>query len=116
MYKLTVKDSVFTIPKESIIMFALHKALENGITYGKIHDSETAIEYLESIGIKIECIGSETDLTEIPKMPQWNNSQHRGLYDKLFYRDIDRELTDEEEHFVKTMYHMEEYACGLDGD
>ena len=53
MYKLMVKDSVFTIPKENIIMFALHKALENGITHGKIHDSETAIEYLESIGIKV---------------------------------------------------------------
>ena len=53
MYKLMVKDSVFTILKESIIMFALHKALENGITHGKIHDSETAIEYLESIGIRV---------------------------------------------------------------
>ena len=47
MYKLIVKDTIFTIPKKNIVMLALHKALENGITHGNIHDNETAIEYLE---------------------------------------------------------------------
>ena len=54
MYKLIVNDSVYTIPKENIVMLALHKALENGITHGEIHDDKTAIEYLESIGIGVQ--------------------------------------------------------------
>ena len=47
--------------------------------------------------------------------PNWNDRQDRLLYDKLFYQPIDRELTEQEEKFCKTMYHMEEFACGLDG-
>ena len=43
----------------------------------------------------------------------WNDFQ---LYKELFYSNIGRELTEEEEEFCKTMYHLEEYACGLDGD
>lgn len=53
-YKLILNnDCAYTIPKENIVMLALHKALENGITHGEIHDDKTAIEYLESIGIKV---------------------------------------------------------------
>ena len=47
--------------------------------------------------------------------PNWYDMQDRLLYDKLFYHKLDRELTEQEEEFCKTMYHMEEYACGLDG-
>lgn len=45
--------------------------------------------------------------------PNWNNYQDQLLYDELFYHRGDRELTEQEEEFVKTMYHFEEYACGL---
>lgn len=47
--------------------------------------------------------------------PNWNDMADRDLYDKLFYHKIDRELTEQEEEFCKTMYHFEEYSCGLDG-
>ena len=53
MYKLKVKDSIFEIPKENIKALALVQALDRGITHGNIHDEETAIEYLESIGIEV---------------------------------------------------------------
>jgi hypothetical protein len=49
------------------------------------------------------------------KNPSWTWSDIQ-LYNKLFYYDIGRELTEEEKEFCKTMYHMEEVACGLDGD
>lgn len=47
--------------------------------------------------------------------PDYRNFQDRQLYDKIFYHDIGRELTEKEKQFCKTMYHMEECACGLDG-
>lgn len=47
--------------------------------------------------------------------PNWNDPQDRDLYDKLFYHKVDRKLTEQEENFCKTMYHMEEHACRLDG-
>ena len=53
MYKLKVKDSVYTIPKENIKAFALYQALQRGITHGNIHDDKTAIEFLESIGVEV---------------------------------------------------------------
>ena len=39
---------------KNIKAFALFHALQNGITHGNIHDDETAIEYLEGSGIKVE--------------------------------------------------------------
>ncbi len=50
------------------------------------------------------------------KNPNWNDSSDRALYNRLFYYSNGEELTPDEENFVKTMYHYEEYACGLDGD
>ena len=45
--------------------------------------------------------------------PNWNTDYQ--LYDYLFYRNKDGQpLTEQEEEFVKTMYHFEEYASGLD--
>jgi hypothetical protein len=49
------------------------------------------------------------------KNPSWTWADIQ-LYNKLFYYDIGRELTEEEKEFCKTMYNMEEVACGLDGD
>lgn len=49
--------------------------------------------------------------------PNYYNSDDRALYDKLFYHNNDgKPLTEQEEEFCKSMYHMEEVACGLDGD
>lgn len=53
MYKLKVKDKVFTIPKGNIVPFAWQQAIQRGIMRGKIHDDQTAIEYLNSIGIEV---------------------------------------------------------------
>ena len=49
------------------------------------------------------------------EQPSWFNCHDRLLYNKLFYHDIGRELTAEEERFCNIMYHYEEYASGLDG-
>lgn len=46
--------------------------------------------------------------------PNWNSIQDRKLYNELFYIKTEP-LTEQEEEFCKTMYHFEEYACGLDG-
>jgi hypothetical protein len=37
------------------------------------------------------------------------------LYKKLFYTDIGRPLTKEENEFCHMMYVAEEHKCGLDG-
>lgn len=49
------------------------------------------------------------------KTPDWSNRTDRQLYDELFYKKNHDELTEEEQSFVTTMYHLEEFACGLDG-
>ena len=49
------------------------------------------------------------------KKINYNNLADKELYNKLFYKEKYDDLSDDEKDFVKTMYHMEEYACGLDG-
>ena len=53
MYKLTVKDSVFTIPKANIGLLAFTKAQDMGAIIDP-KDKEGAIRFLEGIGIKVE--------------------------------------------------------------
>lgn len=49
--------------------------------------------------------------------PNYYNRNDRELYDKLFYHNNNGvPLTEQQERFCITMYHMEEYACGLGGD
>lgn len=55
MYKLTVKDSVFAIPKENIGLLAFTKAQDMGAVIDS-NDKEGAIRFLEGIGIKVEDI------------------------------------------------------------
>ena len=52
MYRLTVKGSEYTIPKENIRLLAMTKAmdLKHSIV---LETDERAIDYLESIGIKV---------------------------------------------------------------
>ena len=50
MYKLKIKETEFTCPKESLVGFALLKALDKGIERGAIHNEETAKAFLEGMG------------------------------------------------------------------
>lgn len=55
MYRLKVRDSVFTIPKENICLLAMQKAFDRGDIVGNIIlYPQGAIEYLEGIGIEVE--------------------------------------------------------------
>lgn len=113
MWILEFKGKTYTCPKGSLKPFAMMHAKDRKKAEETINYDFSAREYLEAQGFKI----SEVDdpiLTEIPKIADWNNPAHRELYDKLFYHG-DRKLTEEENDFCKQMYHMEEYACGLDG-
>lgn len=50
--------------------------------------------------------------------PNWYDMKDRELYYDYFYNS-DKPLSKypkKEQDFIKTMYHMEEFACGLDGD
>lgn len=49
------------------------------------------------------------------KNPSWTQKDIL-LYNQLFYKGEWETLTDEEKNFCKTMYHLEEYVCGLDDD
>ena len=53
MYKLTVKDSVYTIPKENIGLLAFTKAQDMCKVIDP-SDKEGAIRFLEEIGIEVE--------------------------------------------------------------
>lgn len=50
-------------------------------------------------------------------LPQANyyDPYARKIYEELFKRK-EEDLTEEQRHFVHSMYHMEEVYCGLDGD
>lgn len=48
--------------------------------------------------------------------PNYYNSADRALYHKLWNESFERELTPQEDEFIKSMYHMEEVDAGLDGD
>ena len=110
MYVFQKNGKSWTCPDASIICIARIQA------EGKeMQNEDEAVKYMETCGFEVTKVSDPGPLTEVPKIPQWNNRAHRDLYDKLFYHDIGRELTPEENDFCKTMYHMEEYACGLDG-
>ena len=47
--------------------------------------------------------------------PNYYNSHDRELFYELEKMPYET-LTEEQRKFFNTMYHMEEYACGLDGD
>ena len=54
MYKLTVNNKEFSIPRNSLVPFAWQQAMDREIMSGNIHDEKTAIEYLDSIGMRVE--------------------------------------------------------------
>ena len=111
MWVLEFKGKVYTCPKNSLYALALLHQLDKKITHGNIHDDESAKTVLENKGFTINWI-DDVELTEVPKMPDWRNHQHRELYDKLICKS-DNELTEEERRFCITMYHLEEGYAGL---
>ena len=52
MYKLKVKDSIFTIPKKNIILLAMTKMFDLKKKVD-LTTEEKAIAFLESIGIEV---------------------------------------------------------------
>lgn len=58
MYKLKVKGSIFTIPKENIRLLAMSKAMDLGQSNLCVcfDNDEYAIKYLRGIGITVEDI------------------------------------------------------------
>ena len=50
------------------------------------------------------------------EMPNYYSSADRRLWEELEKASDERELTPTEHRFCVSMYHMEEYASGLDGD
>ncbi|MBQ2285534.1 MAG: hypothetical protein II244_07710 [Clostridia bacterium] len=117
MYVFTKENKNWTCPDSSLVTIAHIQATDrdDAIKEG-IVNNEIAKAYLEKLGFEISHVEDPEPLTEVPKVADWYNRQHRELYNKLFYYGIDRPLTKEEDEFCKTMYHMEEFACGLDGD
>ena len=119
MWSFKKKDSeeIWTCPDSSLCAVAHIQATDrNDAIKEAIINNDIAKEYLESLGFEVAYVPDKEPLTEIPKVANWYDRTHRELYDRLFYQNIGRELTEQENEFVKAMYHMEEVACGLDGD
>lgn len=55
MYKLKVKDSIFTIPKKNIILLAMTKMFDLKKKVD-LTTEEKAVAFLESIGIEVELV------------------------------------------------------------
>ena len=53
MYRLKVKDSVYTIPKENIGALAYTKAIDTGYGVIDFRDTEFAIKFLTSLGMEV---------------------------------------------------------------
>lgn len=53
MYRLKVKDSIFTIPKKNIILLAMTKMFDLKKKVD-LTTEEKAVAFLESIGIEVE--------------------------------------------------------------
>ena len=54
MYKLKVKDTVYTIPKANIRFLAMQKAFDNKCCSVRLDTEQDAIDYLKTYGIEIE--------------------------------------------------------------
>ena len=115
MYVFSKNNKTWTCPDSSIQELALIQA-DTQEDKKLIKDEKTAVEYMKYCGFDISHVEDPKPITEVPKVPNWYDRTHRDLYNKLFYQEVGRPLTEEENEFCKTMYHFEEYACGLDGD
>ena len=117
MYVFRKNEKSWTCPDSSLITIARIQASDREDAFKDlIVNNELAKAYLEKQGFEVKHVEDEKPLTEVPKVADYYNRQHRELYNKLFYYKMDRPLTKEEKDFCTRMYHLEEYACGLDGD
>jgi hypothetical protein len=117
MYLFAKNGKSWTCPDSSLIAVARIQASDRDDAFKDlIVNNEIAKAYLEKQGFEVKRVEDEEPITEVPKVADWSNRQHRELYDKLFYQDIGRPLTEEEHDFCTAMYHAEEFMCGLDGD
>ena len=53
MYRLTIKGTEFTVPKENIRLLAFAKATDLGVPVA-FTTEEQAVEFLRKLGIKVE--------------------------------------------------------------
>lgn len=54
MYRLKIKEATLTIPKASIRILAMQKAMDLGeLNAVKLDTNENAVNYLKSIGIEV---------------------------------------------------------------
>lgn len=116
MYVFSKEKKSWTCPDSSLVAIARIQATDRDDAIKEsITTNEIAKAYLEKLGFEVAHVDDPEPITEVPKVANWYDRSHRDLYNRLFYYDVGRELTEEEKEFCKTMYHMEEYACGLDG-
>ena len=117
MWSFKKSEKVWTCPELSLVQIARIQASDRDDAFKEcIVNNEIAKAYLEKQGFEVNHVEDPEPITEVPKVANWNDRGCRELYDKLFYHEMDRPLTEAEEEFCKQMYHAEEYACGLDGD
>lgn len=116
MWSFRKEGKTWTCPDNSLCAIACIQATDrdDAIKEG-ILNNDIAKAYLESLGFEVEHIEDTKPLTEVPKQIDFRDRRCWDLYNKLFYQDIGRPLTEEENEFCKRMYHAEEVACGLDG-
>jgi len=113
MYILMKNGKSWTCPDSSIVTLARIQATDSDYDKEQIINEQMAVDYIKSQGFDIEKVKDPEPINEVPKHPNWFNRTHRDLYNKLFYQDIGRELTDAEKQFCTTMYHLEEGSVGL---
>lgn len=117
MYVFRKNEKSWTCPDSSLVMIARIQASDREDEFKDlIVNNELAKAYLEKQGFEVKRVEDEEPITEVPKVADWSNRQHRELYNKLLYYGVDRPLTKEEHDFCTAMYHAEEFMCGLDGD
>lgn len=117
MWNFKKGDKSWTCPDSSLIIIARIQASDREDAFKDlIVNNELAKAYLEKQGFEVNHVEDEEPITEVPKVADWYNRQHRELYNKLFYQEMNRPITKEEHDFCVAMYHAEEFASGLDGD
>lgn len=113
MYVFSKNNKSYTCPDSSLVAIAHIQATDRNVDKNTIYDDATATAYLNSLGFEVTQVPDLEPITKVPEMANWCDRRHRALYDKLFYHEMDRPLTEAENEFCKQMYHLEEYACGL---
>lgn len=106
----------WTCPDSGLVTIARIQATDKDDAFKEcIVNNNIAKVYLEKQGFEVEHIEDEP-LKEIPSYSKadWNNPQHRELYDRINDKSFNGiPLTQKEHDFSVAMYHAEEYYAGL---